>query len=352
MLEVNLSSARRSAGTPRCRRRAAGARGRTSSASPLRPPRPPRRPTRRARARRRLAAARSVAARTRPRARVHRGRERSEALDLHHRRPTGPGFLVLGRSVDVEERLQPRVCRGELGVGEQGGLVQRQHATPLEQRLRAERAGCRGVRRRAGPGSCGRRRRAAGHGPAPPAAPPRAPRPPGPPAPRGGRKRDASAAGRRRRPPPPPRARPRRPDPSRCPATARGRPPGRPRPARAAAGWAAPAPAPAPRGRARRPPGRPLPPFGAAVSIRATPALPWRCPSVPSGRRRGRCRPRVGYCRSPRWLYATVEVANQSGRGNRRHHPHRTAEADGRVPHVGRGAGPPDERGPNERGPG
>ena len=100
-----------------------------------------------------------------PRARVHRGRERPEALDLHHRRPTGPGLLVgVGRRVDVDERLQPRVGRGELGVREQGGLVQRQHATPFEQRLRAGTCRCRGVRRCAGPGSCDRRRRAtAGH---------------------------------------------------------------------------------------------------------------------------------------------------------------------------------------------
>ena len=86
------------------------------------------------------AAARSVAART------VRGPGSTEVASApkHWTCTTGGrralASSVLGRGVDVEERLQPRVCRGELGVREQGGLVQRQHATPFEQRLRAERA--------------------------------------------------------------------------------------------------------------------------------------------------------------------------------------------------------------------
>ena len=258
MVEVNLSSARRSAGTPRCRRRAAGARGRTSSASPLRPPRPRRRPTRRARARRgRRRTQRGRA--HRPRARVHRGRERSEALDLHHRRPTGPGLLVLGRSVDVDERLQPRVCRGELGSASRAASSSvstrhRSNSVCARQRAGVEELGdARGQARAVGGGErlgmAARHRQRHLERRVRPDLPHHAAEE------RRVQQRQVDGADRA----PPPRARPRRPDPSRCPAAARGRPPGRPRPARAAAGRAAPAPAPAPRGRARRPPGRRTP---------------------------------------------------------------------------------------------
>ena len=300
MVEVNLSSARRSAGTPRCRRRAAGARGRTSSAS-----RPgassttattdpsSTSPTA-------AAAARSVAARTVRGPGSTRVASAPKHWTCTDRRPAGPGLLVLGRGVDVDAAT-PAAGRPPRARGPRAGRTRPGSARDTARTASARRSvpasselgDARGQARAVGGGE--RLGMAARHGQR------HVQRRVRPDLPRhaaeesGMQQRQVDGADRATAARPAAAARP------------VAMPCSGPRPATGSSTTstrggrrAAPAPGPAPRGRARRPPRATTP------TVRRSSVDPChsrlrlgRCPSAPSGRRRGRCRRRVGYRRSP-----------------------------------------------------